>query len=220
MLIYSSGKSIDLRPTKIIAVARNYLEHAREMKAALPDEPTFFLKPPSALIPDEGVVVLPARSSRVDYEVELAAVIKERLRKIPARDIEKYLMGYSVMVDVTARDIQAKAKKEGMPWAIAKGFDTFAPLGPKIVPAGDIDVSKLAIWLKVNGEYKQRGNTDQMIFPVDELISYISHIMTLEPMDIIATGTPSGIGPMSHGDEIEAGIENIGVLRFSSLREQ
>lgn len=220
MLIDHGGKRIDLKPTKIIAVARNYLEHAREMKAAMPDEPAFFLKPPSALVPDAGVVVLPARSSRVDYEVELAAVIKERLRKMPARDVKGHLLGYSVMVDVTARDIQAQAKKEGMPWAIAKGFDTFAPLGPQIVPAGQIDVSKLAIWLKVNGEYKQRGSTDQMIFPVDELISYISHIMTLEPMDIIATGTPSGVGPMSHGDEIEAGIEHIGVLRFRALRDQ
>jgi acylpyruvate hydrolase len=219
MILDHGGRDCDLRPTKILCVARNYRAHAEEMKSEVPEEPKFFLKPPSALLLHGGEVVLPAASSRVEYEVELAVVIKSTIRSIMPGEVRKAVLGYTVMVDVTARDIQSVAKKNGMPWTIAKGYDTFAPIGPRIVPPDDLDPSNLGIWLKVNGELKQRGNTNQMVFGVEELISYVSRIMTLEPMDVIATGTPSGVGPMADGDVIEAGIDNIGVLRFRAVRE-
>ncbi len=211
---------IDLYPTKIIAVAKNYRAHAAEMGGTVPEAPKFFLKPPSALIPNQGVVILPSLSSRVDWEVELAVIIKDRIKDVDASNALKHLLGYSVIVDVTARDIQNQAKKEGMPWTIAKGFDTFAPLGPRIIPADNIDPANLSIWLKQNGAFKQQGNTRDMIHDVPRLIAYISRIMTLEPMDIIATGTPEGVGPMKPGDYIEAGIDGIGVLAFTVESER
>ncbi len=219
MNIEFEAGNLDLKPTKIVAVARNYRAHAEEMKTDVPAEPSFFLKPPSSLLPNRGKVILPKASKRVDHEVELAVIMKTRARKIAPVDVKMSILGFSVMVDVTARDIQAKAKQKGMPWTIAKGYDTFAPIGPRIVPAGAVDEKNLEIWLKINGEDRQRGNTDQMIFKVEQLVSFISYVMTLEPMDIIATGTPAGVGPMQDGDVIEAGIERIGVLHFTAEHE-
>jgi 2-keto-4-pentenoate hydratase/2-oxohepta-3-ene-1,7-dioic acid hydratase in catechol pathway len=219
MLITLDNVSMDLNPTKIIAVARNYREHATEMKVEVPSTPSIFLKPPSALVGDKSVVILPSMSDRVEHEVELAIIVKDRMHKVSADSVDKHILGYAVIVDVTARDIQTVAKSKGMPWTIAKGFDTFAPLGPRIVSGEKIDTAALSIWLKVNGQYRQQGNTNQMISSVVQLVSYISGIMTLEPMDIIATGTPSGVGPMQDGDFVEAGIEGIGVLQFKVVRE-
>lgn len=218
MMLDFGGRPFDLRPTKIVAVARNYRAHAEEMKASVPSAPDFFLKPPSALLEPGGRVILPVASSRVEHEVELAVVMATRVRAIMPEAASAAIMGYTILVDITARDIQAAAKKKGMPWTIAKGFDTFAPVGPRIVAAQDLEPSNQRIWLSVNGEPRQEGNTGQMIYGVEELVSYISHIMTLEPMDVIATGTPSGVGPMQDGDAIEAGIEGIGVLRFRTVR--
>lgn len=218
MLKYENAK-IDLVPTKIVAVARNYRAHAEEMGSPVPEIPTLFLKPPSSLIGDSDVIILPAVSQRVDHEVELAVIMKDRCKKASADKALEFVMGYSVFIDVTARDLQAEAKKKGLSWAVSKGFDTFAPIGPKIVPKEEIDPYDLDIWLKVNGVYKQNGNTRDMLFPVDELISHISQVMTLEPMDIIATGTPEGVGPITDGDVIEAGIEGIGVLTVTAQSE-
>ncbi|HEX7320696.1 MAG TPA: fumarylacetoacetate hydrolase family protein [bacterium] len=215
MLIDFEDHKFDLKPTKIIAVARNYRAHATEMNSTAPEEPQFFLKPVSSLTSHQGTVVLPRMSQRVDYEVELAVIIQNRLKKCTPEQVMNSLLGYTVFVDVTARDIQNEAKKQGMPWAIAKGFDTFAPMGPRIVDAKKLDPANLDLWLKVNGAFKQQGNTRSMIHPVDKLIAYISQIMTLEPHDIIATGTPEGIGPMKHGDHMEAGIDGIGILEFA-----
>lgn len=220
MILDCNGQDLDLRPTKIVAVARNYRAHAEEMKASVPSAPDFFLKPPSALLAPGGQVILPAASSRVEYEVELAVVMKNRVSGIMPEAARGAILGYTILVDITARDIQAAAKSSGMPWTIAKGFDTFAPIGPRIVAAADLDPSNRRIWLNVNGEPKQEGNTAQMVFGVEELVAYISHVMTLEPMDVIATGTPSGVGPMQDGDTIDAGIEGIGVLRFRAARRQ
>lgn len=211
---------IDLKPTKIIAVARNYKKHAQEMEESVPSEPKIFLKPPSALIMNNDAVILPAISERVDYEVELAVIIKNSCRDISEDKVRENILGYTIFVDVTARDIQRKAMEAGLPWTIAKGFDTFAPIGRRIIQADKIDVSNLDIWLKVNGEYKQQSNTRNMVFSPEELISFISNIMTLEPMDIIATGTPEGVGPMNDGDVIEAGIEGIGKLAFRVEKEK
>ncbi|MBA7657740.1 Ureidoglycolate lyase [subsurface metagenome] len=189
------------------------------MKVSIPKKPEIFLKPPSALITNNDVVILPKVSKRIDYEVELAVIIKNRCHNISIKEVVENILGYTVLVDVTARDIQEEARKSGMPWSISKGFDTFAPIGPKIIAAGKIDVDNLDIWLKVNGEYKQQSNTRYMIFSTEKLISFTSKIMTLEPMDIIASGTPEGVGPMNDGDFIEAGIEGIGVLKFSAKKE-
>jgi len=219
ILLTCESREVELRPTKIICLAQNYRAHAHEMGASVPREPKIFLKPPSSLIGNNGVVFLPKMSARVDYEVELAAIMKDRCQHILYEDAEKSILGYTVIVDVTARDIQEEAKKAGMPWTVAKGFDTFAPIGPKLIPVQRVDVGNLDIWLKLNGEYRQQSNTKNMIFSVQELVVYISRIMTLEPMDIIATGTPEGVGPMKDGDFIEAGIEEIGVLRFRTKRE-
>jgi len=219
MVLIFEGHDFDLKPTKIVAVARNYGAHAIEMKANVPSQPHFFLKPPSALVADNGEVILPKASTRVEHEVELSVIMKSRAKRVSPESIKEKILGYTVLIDVTARDIQAKAKKNGMPWTIAKGYDTFAPIGPRIVPGHAVDENNLDIWLKINGEYRQRSNTSQMIFPVAHLVSYISHIMTLEPMDVIATGTPSGVGPIEDGDLIEAGIEHIGVLQVKAMHE-
>ncbi|MEO0292960.1 MAG: fumarylacetoacetate hydrolase family protein [candidate division WOR-3 bacterium] len=214
------GKQIDLKPTKILAVAKNYKKHIDELELSLPDTPKIFLKPPSALIGNNGVVVLPKISERVDYEVELAVIIKKKCRKVPKDKVSDYILGYTIFNDITARDIQAKEMKEGMPWDIAKGFDTFAPIGPKIVSPTEVDSHNLNIWLKLNGEIKQNSNTKNMIFSVEDLVCYISNVMTLEPMDIIATGTPEGVGQIKPGDIVESGIEGIGILKFSVVSEE
>ena len=206
---------IELKPTKILAVAKNYVKHINELKLSVPGEPKIFLKPPSAIIGNNGVVVIPKASERIDYEVELAAIIKDRCWRVPKDKALEHVLGFTVFNDVTARDIQAREMKEGMPWDIAKGFNTFAPIGPEIIPASDVDCHNLNIWLKLNGETKQDSNTKNMIFSVEDLISYISGVMTLEPMDIIATGTPEGVGPMNGGDTVESGIEGVGVLEFT-----
>ncbi len=218
MLLDCENKTVDIIPTKIVAVARTYKAHADEMGSPVPKTPTIFLKPPSALIGNNDTVILPRISQRVDYEVELAVIMRDRCKNVSAEEAYQYIMGYTIFLDVTARDIQAESKKKGLPWAVPKGFDTFAPVGPRIVPGNTIDPHNVDIWLKVNGDYKQNGNTRDMIFTVGELISYISTVMTLEPMDIIATGTPEGVGPMKDGDVIEAGIQGIGVLTVTAKR--
>jgi 2-keto-4-pentenoate hydratase/2-oxohepta-3-ene-1,7-dioic acid hydratase in catechol pathway len=209
------GNLIDLKPTKILAVAKNYRKHIDELELSVPEDPKIFLKPPSSLIGNDDIVVLPKASKRVDYEVELAVVIKDRCRKVPKEKAFDYVLGFTVFNDVTARDIQAREMKEGMPWDIAKGYDTFSPVGPEIIPAEDVNCHNLDIYLKLNGEMKQNSNTRNMIFSVEDLISYLSNVMTLEPMDIIATGTPEGVGSMNEGDVVESGIENIGILKFT-----
>ena len=211
---------IELKPTKILAVAKNYIKHIDELELSIPSEPKIFLKPPSALISNNGVVVIPKVSKRVDYEVELAAIIKEQCWKVSKEKALDYVLGFTVFNDVTARDIQAREMKEGMPWDIAKGYNTFAPIGPEIIPASDIDCHNLNIYLKLNEETKQDSNTKNMIFSVEDLIYYLSHVMTLEPMDIIATGTPEGVDPMNGGDIVECGIEGIGVLKFTVEAEK
>ena len=218
-LLYKTEK-IALNPSKIVCVAKNYRAHAREMREAVPTEPQFFLKPPSALIGDGGVVVLPKKSQRIDHEVELAVIMKSSCRCVSTAAALTHVLGYTVTVDITARDIQAEAKKAGMPWTVAKGFDTFAPTGPCITPAESIDPCDLPIWLTVNGEMHQQSTTAHMIHPVAELIAFVSQIMTLMPYDIICTGTPEGVGQLHDGDRVEAGIDGIGILRFRVAQER
>lgn len=195
------------QPTKIIALGLNYADHAAESSLPLPDQPIIFLKPPTAAIGDMDQIVYPSMSQRVDYEAELAVVIGRRAKNVPSHEARRYVLGYTCANDVTARDLQ---QKDGQ-WTRSKSFDTFCPLGPWIVT--DLNPSKLAITCRVNGQVRQTGNTQDMVFTIWELISFISQVMTLEPGDVIMTGTPAGVGPLSPGDKVEVKIEGIGTLK-------
>ncbi len=220
MLFLELGKEqVEIKPTKIVCLGRNYAAHAKEMKSEIPTKPVIFLKPPSALIGPNEFIILPKESKNVHHEVELAVLISKKAKNVKIEDAMNYVLGYTILLDITARDLQDEAKRKGLPWTVSKGYDTFAPIGPKIVARGEIDPNNLDIGLKVNGEIRQKGNTSQMIFKIPEIISYISSIMTLEQGDIIATGTPSGVERIESSDEIEAWIEGIGVLRESVRRE-
>lgn len=195
-------------PSKIVAIGRNYREHAAELGNVAPDqEPLLFLKASSALVVGSGEIVLPPESSRVDYEGELALVIGRTAKSWPQERWLEALTGVCCANDVTARDLQ---KKDGQ-WARAKSFDTFCPIGPEIV--ADLDPSDLAIETRVNGAVKQSGRTSQMVFSPAFLVAYVSRMMTLLPGDLILTGTPAGIGPLTSGDVVEVEIEEIGVLK-------
>ncbi len=172
----------------------------------IPDEPLIFFKPPSSVIGHEQNIILPDASKQIDYEAELAIVVGKQCKDISVSEAKDYIEGYTCANDITARDLQ---EKDGQ-WSRAKGFDTFTPLGPQII--NDIDPTNLDIKLLLNGDIKQSSNTDQMIFDVYELVSFVSNIMTLYKGDIILTGTPPGIGPISSGDTIEVQIKGIGSL--------
>jgi 2-keto-4-pentenoate hydratase/2-oxohepta-3-ene-1,7-dioic acid hydratase in catechol pathway len=194
-------------PTKIVCIGRNYAEHAKELGNEAPSEPIIFLKPPSALLAPFGMIIRPAISQRVDHEGELAIVIGKRAKDVKAAQWRDYVRGFACANDVTARDIQ----KRDVQFTRGKGFDTFAPIGPCIET--ELDVSALSVQTRVNGEIRQNGNTRDMVFPCDFLVEFITSVMTLEPGDVILTGTPSGVGPLASGDSVEVEIEGIGVLR-------
>lgn len=195
------------KPGKIICVGLNYRSHALELDMQIPYEPVIFLKPVTSFIRHLDSIEYPSMAQRVDFEAELAVVIKQKAKFVKKENAFEYVKGYTCLNDVTARDLQ---KKDGQ-WGRAKSFDTFCPIGPHVV--SDIEPHHLKIRSFLNGELKQDASTEDLIFKVDELISFISKIMTLEENDIIATGTPPGIGPMQKGDEIEIKIEGIGTLR-------
>jgi 2-keto-4-pentenoate hydratase/2-oxohepta-3-ene-1,7-dioic acid hydratase in catechol pathway len=200
-------------PGKIVGVGRNYAAHAKELGNEAPAEPLLFLKPPSALLPPGGRIQIPAVSEQVDYEGELAIVIANRARHVRAADWRDYVLGFTCANDVTARDIQ----KRDVQFTRAKSFDTFCPLGPWIET--ELDPSDVAVVTRVNGAIRQQGRTSQMVFPAPQLIEYISGIMTLEPGDVILTGTPAGVGPLREADVVEVDIEGIGVLRNTVVDE-
>lgn len=204
---------VEISVGKIACLLRNYRAHAAEMKSAPPKEPYFFLKPATSIIGNGGTVLIPKMSQNVHHEVEMAVVIGERGSHLPKSAAMGCVAGYAIIIDVTARDIQDAAKREGRPWAIAKGFDTFAPMSSMVPKSSVPNPHDRDIWLDVNGERRQRGNTAQMIFDIPSIIEYVSSIMTLEPGDIIATGTPDGVGPLVAGDEVEAGIAGLGTLK-------
>jgi acylpyruvate hydrolase len=209
-----------MRCGKIVCVGQNYQEHIREMSSNEPSEPVLFLKPSSALIGPGEAIRIPAGIGTVHHEVELALIVGRPGRNIPAEDALGHVRSVAVFNDVTARDVQSAARKAGLPWALAKGMDTFAPLGEPM-PIGRVgDLRDLELELRVNGELRQKGNTAQMLFTPQELISYISRYMTLERGDIIATGTPSGVGPLEPGDVVEAVIFSVGKLLNPVKRAQ
>jgi len=196
-----------VRPSKIVCVGRNYREHAEELGNPVPPEPLLFLKPPSAVIGPLQAIIYPEVSQRVDYEGELAVIIRKKACNLPD-DVnwQEFVLGYTCFNDVTARDLQLK----DVQFTRAKSFDTFAAIGPCLVT--DLDPGAVQLKTFLNGKLVQSGNTRNLIFPVPFLIRYISRVMTLEPGDVIATGTPAGVGPMQPGDRVEVQIEGIGTL--------
>jgi 2-keto-4-pentenoate hydratase/2-oxohepta-3-ene-1,7-dioic acid hydratase in catechol pathway len=193
-------------PSKVVAIGKNYAEHAREMGGEPPAEPVLFMKPSTAVIGHRETIAYPDLSERVDYEGELAVVIGRLCRDVPASRAADVILGYTCANDVTARDLQ---QRDGQ-WTRAKGFDTFCPLGPWIET--ELDPSDLAITTTVNGETRQSSRTKQLLHGIPALIEYVSRVMTLLPGDVILTGTPEGVGPLEAGDEVSVTIENIGTL--------
>jgi 2-keto-4-pentenoate hydratase/2-oxohepta-3-ene-1,7-dioic acid hydratase in catechol pathway len=202
-------------PSKIVCVGRNYAEHAKELGNEVPAEPTIFLKPNSSLLGSGGVIVYPRLSQRLDYEGELGVVIGHRARNVSSSNAHQYIRGYTCVNDVTARDLQ---RKDGQ-WTRGKGYDTFCPVGPCMVPRDELDPAGLRVRTFVNGDKKQDAPISEMMFSVDDIIAYVSAFMTLEPGDLIATGTPSGVGPMEAGSQVRSEIEGVGALENAIERE-
>ena len=210
----------EINPSKIICIGTNYMDHIEETKMEIPKEPVIFPKTLNCLIGNDQPIIYPKilyeskKLNRVDYEVELAFIINDKCKNVPAVEAYQHILGYSVFNDVTARKMQVKDIVSKLPWLRSKSFDTFGPIGPKIVYQEDIlDPHNLKIQLRLNGETKQSSNTKFLLFKIPQLLEYISKHFTLEPGDIIATGTPAGIGPIQPGDIIEAEIEGIGILK-------
>lgn len=198
-----------VHPSKIVCIGRNYREHAAELGHDVPKEPLIFLKPPSALLDPGKNIIRPKISARVDHEGELGVVIGKRCRNVRSdEDVRGYILGYTCVNDVTARDLQSK---DGQ-WTRAKGFDTFCPVGP-LVATGLDPWTGVSVETRVNGSVRQQGNTRDFIFALDTLIRHIAQVMTLFPGDLIATGTPSGVGPMVARDVVEVTVEGVGTLR-------
>jgi 2-keto-4-pentenoate hydratase/2-oxohepta-3-ene-1,7-dioic acid hydratase in catechol pathway len=195
-----------VQPSKILAIGRNYAEHAKEHGVEIPDVPVVFLKPPSALLNPGGTIILPPQSTQVEHESELGVVISRSGRWIRQEDVTDHILGYTIVNDVTARDLQNRDNQ----WTRCKGFDTFCPVGPWIET--DLDPSDILITCRVNGEIRQMSSTREMVFSIKQLIVFISSIMTLEPGDLLITGTPAGVGRLADGDTVEAEIEGIGIL--------
>jgi len=198
-------------PSKIVALGLNYRDHAQEVKLPIPEAPLLFIKPSTSVIGSGEGIVYPKMSKRVDYECELGVVIRKEAKAVSEERAGDYILGYTCFNDVTARDLQPK---DGQ-WTLSKGFDTFAPMGPWIVT--DIDPYHLEISTYLNGERRQHSNTKNLIFGPHYLVSFISQVMTLLPGDVIATGTPSGIGRMAVGDQVDVVIEGIGTLTNTVL---
>jgi len=196
-----------VEPSKIVAVGLNYKDHAKELNMPIPQEPIIFLKPNTCIIGEGKSIIYPSVVGQLDYEAELGIVIKKTAKAVPEKRAKEYILGYTCTNDVTARDLQVK---DGQ-WCRSKSFDTFCPLGPFIVNGG-VDPNNLDVKLYLNGILKQSSNTNNFIFRIEQLISFISSVMTLLPGDVISAGTPSGVGPMTIGDEVVVSIEKIGKL--------
>ncbi|KAK0606636.1 hypothetical protein LWI29_001854 [Acer saccharum] len=200
--------------TKIVAVGRNYAAHAKELGNAVPKEPVLFLKPTSSYLENGGTILVPHPLDSLHHEVELAVVIGQKARDVPETTAMDYVAGYALALDMTAREIQASAKSAGLPWTVAKGQDTFTPISSVLPKSAVPDPDNLELWLKVDGEIRQKGSTKDTIFKIPYLISHISSIMTLFEGDVILTGTPQGVGPVKVGQKITAGITGLLDVNF------
>jgi 2-keto-4-pentenoate hydratase/2-oxohepta-3-ene-1,7-dioic acid hydratase in catechol pathway len=198
---------VPVEPEKIICIGRNYVEHAKEHGSEVPDIPLIFLKPPTTLIAHKEKILLPPQSKLVEHEAELAVVIGKQGRWISQDKVKEHILGYTIGNDVTARDLQ---RRDGQ-WTRGKSFDTFCPLGPWVDT--DVDPSDLLITCRVNNQLRQMASTHEMVFSVVQLVVFISSVMTLNPGDVILTGTPAGVGPLLEGDVLETSIDGIGVLQ-------
>jgi 2-keto-4-pentenoate hydratase/2-oxohepta-3-ene-1,7-dioic acid hydratase in catechol pathway len=196
-------------PSKIVCVGRNYVDHAKELGNEVPTEPLIFLKPPSSIIGDGDAIVYPPQSSLVHFEGEIGLVIGKRARNLRPEEAMDHIFGYTCINDVTARDFQ---KKDGQ-WTRGKGFDTFCPVGPWIVSKDELNLEDLVLRSYRNGELKQEGRPEQMIFNVGAILAFVTSFLTLEPGDLIATGTPAGVGPLEPGDTVSVEIEGLGTLK-------
>lgn len=201
-------------PTKIVCVGRNYADHAKELGNPIPEEPLIFYKPPSSLAAAGDAIVYPSFTRMLSYEGELGLVIGRQARAVSRERAMDYVYGYTIVNDITARDLQ---KKDGQ-WARAKGSDTFCPVGPWVAPRSEVDFSTLRIRTWVNGQIKQDGSVLEMLFPPDVIIAYVTQFLTLEPGDLIATGTPPGVGLLEPGDTVRVEISGIGVLENTVIR--
>jgi len=217
---------ITINPTKIVCLGTNYMDHVEETGLEVPKEPLLFPKTLNCLITNNQPIIYPKylynnrKYNRVDYEVELAFIIKDRCKDVSSDEVYDHILGYTVFNDITARKMQTKDIVSQKPWFRSKSFDTFGPIGPVIKNTDEIrDPHSLDIELKVNGEIKQASNTKYLLFKIPETLEYITKLFTMEPGDIIATGTPGGIGPVNPGDIIEATIENIGILTNEVILE-
>jgi 2-keto-4-pentenoate hydratase/2-oxohepta-3-ene-1,7-dioic acid hydratase in catechol pathway len=199
---------VPVQPSKIVCVGRNYGAHAKELGNEVPSEPLLFLKPPSALCAPEGAILLPTMSARVEHEAELGLVIGKRLHNASPAEALQAICGITCVNDVTARDLQRK----DVQFTRAKGFDTFCPVGPHVETEFG-DLASIDVIARVNGAVKQRGNTRDMVFPVPVLVAFMSQVMSLEPGDLISTGTPEGVGPLVAGDVVEIEVSGVGTLR-------
>jgi len=205
---------------KILCIGRNYAEHIKELGNEIPDAPVIFMKPASSVIDDGGTVEIPAYSRDCHHEAELALLIGKAGKNIPAEQALEFLAGFGAALDMTLRDVQSEQKKKGLPWEIAKGFDTACPLSAFVSASQVVEPQNLAIRLTVNGELRQNGCTEMMIYPIPALISYMSGIFTLEPGDIILTGTPAGVGPVRDGDDLRVEIPQVGTLQVRAVQRQ
>lgn len=206
--------------TKIVAVGRNYAAHAKELGNAVPKEPVLFMKPTTSYLENGGTIEIPHPLEALDHEVELAVVIGQKARDVPQSSAMDHVGGYALALDMTAREIQSSAKSAGLPWTIAKGQDTFTPISSILPRSAVPDPHDLELWLKVDGEIRQKGSTKDMIFTIPYLISHISSIMTLLEGDVILTGTPKGVGPVKAGQKITAGITGLLDVHFDIKKRQ
>uniref|UniRef100_A0A3Q2Z5F6 Oxaloacetate tautomerase FAHD1, mitochondrial n=2 Tax=Hippocampus comes TaxID=109280 RepID=A0A3Q2Z5F6_HIPCM len=204
---------------KIICVGRNYAEHAKELKNAVPTEPVLFLKPPSAYVREGSPIVLPFYSSNLHHEVELGVVIGKGGAAIPQSAAMEHVAGYALCLDMTARDVQDECKSKGLPWTLAKAFDTSCPVSEFIPKERVPEPGNVKLWLKVNSQLRQSGCTSDMIFSIPYLVSYISDFITLEEGDLILTGTPKGVSAVQEQDELQAGIDGLVTMTFTVERK-
>ena len=218
MTLTLPGSNRPLRAGKLLCIGKNYAKHAAEMQSTVPTEPVVFLKPATALICNGETIVLPALSHNVHHEVELVAVITRSGKHVAETEALSLVGAYAVGLDMTARDLQAAAKQKGHPWSVAKGFDTFAPLGPLVAAEAVPDPQDIHLSLTVNGAVRQQAHTGMMVFSLATLITYCSRIFTLEPGDLIYTGTPEGVGPVEEGDVLEASATGLPPLRVTVQR--